>query len=757
MGKFDNYINVTAPLHAATINGKLGNANELFLEGDTQNVENELKEINSRHEELNKKHDTLSSKHESLSKTVQGIAATGGASTAINVTYNNNASGLNAENVQDAINELQVSKIDKTSILQESGEAEDKVMSQKAVSDKLSDLELNVDDFKDGFSKNGNNIFNSDAMLFEEGYYCDILNGIRAHGENANYNTYRIPINGDENLVFSNEIRFIVPTQKDQTTTTTTAPISNVTTLNVANYPNTKYLFIAFNINNVLPNTLKMSNGAYKEGVIPPNWYKDGLKDIHFDNIKGKVKADMMEGYENSNIFSSAELYAEGYYVNIIDGHIHKSENPLFNTYIIEVEPTSKYTFTNLRFALPLASDKYTAITSSLIQDINTIDMSLYDGVKYLAFSFNKNIYPFETFVVSKGEVLRTDVVFPSWVNDAIDAKIIVRKVPFLTTTRTTLTNGQYFVLPSSRTNLRKGMRVVATADVTGTGGFEIGFTISDKSITDNHNTISINDTQAKFAKNGYTYQDTQNHGLNISGKIVVIFEYNANGTATYTILANGKSFKHTLDFLLYSVSAPYLMSNGVTLTDCKLTLSCTDIEKKIWCFGDSYFAYSAKRWTYYLREYGYDKNVLLDGFPGEGGINGNAAFTTLLSMGTPKYAIWFLGMNDGSDPNDTTPSTKWAGYRDNFLSLCNQHGVTPVFATIPNVPSINHNGKNAWIKASGYRYIDMCHAVGADVNVNWLGTMLSSDKIHPSEDGARALFAQVIQDFPEVMVEFEL
>lgn len=41
---------------------------------------------------------------------------------------------------QDAIDELQSSRIDKTSILQESGNAEDKVMSQKAVSTKLSDL-----------------------------------------------------------------------------------------------------------------------------------------------------------------------------------------------------------------------------------------------------------------------------------------------------------------------------------------------------------------------------------------------------------------------------------------------------------------------------------------------------------------------------------------------------------------------------------------------------------------------------------------
>ena len=39
MGKFDNYINVTAPIHSATVKGKLGNANEIFLEGDTKNIE----------------------------------------------------------------------------------------------------------------------------------------------------------------------------------------------------------------------------------------------------------------------------------------------------------------------------------------------------------------------------------------------------------------------------------------------------------------------------------------------------------------------------------------------------------------------------------------------------------------------------------------------------------------------------------------------------------------------------------------------
>ena len=69
------------------------------LDVDMQTVENEIQDINSRH-------NTLNTKHESLSRTVQGIAATGGASTATNVTYDNNVSELNAENVQDAIDEL---------------------------------------------------------------------------------------------------------------------------------------------------------------------------------------------------------------------------------------------------------------------------------------------------------------------------------------------------------------------------------------------------------------------------------------------------------------------------------------------------------------------------------------------------------------------------------------------------------------------------------------------------------------------------
>ena len=134
----------------------------------------------------------LTAKHESLSRKVQGITATGGANTATNVTYNNNNSGLNAENVQDVIDELQGSKIDKTSILQESGDAEDKVMSQKAVSDKLSEIKYTSG--QNSLSKEGSS--NVKGFIQSTGTWA--LNNIK--------DSFLIAVNGGELVeVFSNE------------------------------------------------------------------------------------------------------------------------------------------------------------------------------------------------------------------------------------------------------------------------------------------------------------------------------------------------------------------------------------------------------------------------------------------------------------------------------------------------------------------------------------------------------------------------
>lgn len=80
----------------------------MHLQQHTTEISNlKASDINLQNQITNNDNDiaTLNTKHESLSRTVQGIAATGGASTATNVTYDKTNSGLNAENAQDAIDE----------------------------------------------------------------------------------------------------------------------------------------------------------------------------------------------------------------------------------------------------------------------------------------------------------------------------------------------------------------------------------------------------------------------------------------------------------------------------------------------------------------------------------------------------------------------------------------------------------------------------------------------------------------------------
>lgn len=149
-------IGLTDELEVKTKKGKLAAAKQIFLEGDKETVQQ------------------IGEKTHQLENTVKDITATGGASTANAVSYNNEASGMTAVTAQGAIDELvsknksqdtEISKkansedvtsqmqteqsrinaelakkFNSENITQESGDAEDKVMSQKAVSTKLSDL-----------------------------------------------------------------------------------------------------------------------------------------------------------------------------------------------------------------------------------------------------------------------------------------------------------------------------------------------------------------------------------------------------------------------------------------------------------------------------------------------------------------------------------------------------------------------------------------------------------------------------------------
>ena len=84
----DNNINLTAPIHAATAQGKAVAAREVFMDGDKETVQQ------------------IGEKTHQLENAIKDITATGGASTANAVSYSNQVSGMTAVTAQGAIDEL---------------------------------------------------------------------------------------------------------------------------------------------------------------------------------------------------------------------------------------------------------------------------------------------------------------------------------------------------------------------------------------------------------------------------------------------------------------------------------------------------------------------------------------------------------------------------------------------------------------------------------------------------------------------------
>lgn len=110
------------------------------LDDKQSQIDDKQQQITANDEDIS----LLQTRSTQMEETIKGIAATGGASQAAAVTYNNANSQLAAINIQSAIDELQVSKIDKTSIVQDFGDSGKLVMSQKAITEKLSELEQYV-------------------------------------------------------------------------------------------------------------------------------------------------------------------------------------------------------------------------------------------------------------------------------------------------------------------------------------------------------------------------------------------------------------------------------------------------------------------------------------------------------------------------------------------------------------------------------------------------------------------------------------
>lgn len=244
-------------------------------------------------------------------------------------------------------------------------------------------------------------------------------------------------------------------------------------------------------------------------------------------------------------------------------------------------------------------------------------------------------------------------------------------------------------------------------------------------------------------------------HNLTIANYLAISMQLADNGySCVIDISTNGGNKRVTNStFISRKIGQPTIKAISPQSFTFTFASWLPKTAKPIWLFGDSYLsAWSAARWPYYLYQNNQADNIMLDGYPGEDAEHSIISFENLLKLGTPRFAIWAIGMNDG---DDTDINTDWETATDHFIELCEEKNIIPVLATIPNVPSVLHTYKNTYIRNSGYRYIDFAKALNADTaGATWYSGMLAPapDLVHPTEEGARCMYHAFITAFPEIL-----
>ena len=312
--------------------------------------------------------------------------------------------------------------------------------------------------------------------------------------------------------------------------------------------------------------------------------------------------------------------------------------------------------------------------------------------------------------------------------------------------TAETLADGEKLVLTELNV-IKHNKSLIFSATVNDLGDGLIRISHGQNAYGGNHLEITA-DKILVYTTNSDTSVKEYSHGLDISGDVSVRLDI-PRSKVTITITTASGTYRKTVAWSGCNGDIS-CGAEGTTLQNVDLRWFATGIGSDYWFFGDSWFnTTSSARWTSYLLDDGYT-DVLLAAYPGMRAPAGLTQFRELLTLDTPKYAIWALGMNNG-DRNGTV-NESWLTSTEEFLRLCAQYGVTPILCTIPTTPKVNNRLKNAWIRESGYRYIDFDLAVVEDhVTGTWFAGMAASDLNHPSELGAKTLYPQVFADFPEL------
>ncbi|WP_368324005.1 SGNH/GDSL hydrolase family protein, partial [Parabacteroides distasonis] len=119
------------------------------------------------------------------------------------------------------------------------------------------------------------------------------------------------------------------------------------------------------------------------------------------------------------------------------------------------------------------------------------------------------------------------------------------------------------------------------------------------------------------------------------------------------------------------------------------------------------------------------------------------------------KYVILALGTNNYLDVE------KYKKYMLQAISILRNNGQIPVLLTVTPRKDRDYEPVkliNDWIKSMNIKYIDMHEAVTKENDpTQWRDGYLFYDGIHPTPNGYKAMYEQVLKDLPEIFKEDHL
>lgn len=335
-------------------------------------------------------------------------------------------------------------------------------------------------------------------------------------------------------------------------------------------------------------------------------------------------------------------------------------------------------------------------------------------------------------------------------------AKVISSRLwnGYLVTDDDAMGNGDSLSLNDYPKSLMKGDKISFFAKVTSWGN---GITIGKGTTDTNAAYAEINATNIVlkvYAWGSEVIAGTVAHGLTFSDFVKVVIDISATKWK-FIIQTLTDTFTTEIN-CAYDNGTPRVTSNGAILTNVSLSCTNNDFARPIWMFGDSYFGIASNiRELYWLSQWGY-LNVLVQGYAGQSSAGAFPDLERCIAISKPKYLVWALGMNDN------TSLASWQSYVADVKAICDANGIELILATIPQAKNTTtykyKDDMSAWIRNnSGLRYIDVAKAVGSNADGEWYGygetyDYQSSDNVHPSVYGAKAIATQFLIDFPEIL-----